>query len=50
MKICKEKEANVLVDNRIRRDHRYPLGLMDVITLVKSGENFRMLQDWKGRF
>jgi len=38
------------VDGKIRRDHKYPLGLMDVVKIVKTNENFRMLYDLKGRY
>jgi len=50
MKICRDKDNNIKVDNKVRRDHRFPLGLMDVVTIDKTGENFRMLYDIKGRF
>ena len=38
------------VDNKVRKDHGFPTGLMDVITLDKTKENFRVLYDVKGRF
>lgn len=50
LKICRDKDNNIKIDNRVRRDHRFPLGLMDVVTLDKTGEHFRMLYDVKGRF
>jgi len=50
IKICKDKSGNVKVDNKVRRDHRFPLGFMDVVSLPKTGENFRILYDIKGRF
>jgi len=51
LKICRDKEnAHIRVDNKIRRDHRFPLGLMDVVTITKSAESFRILYDVKGRF
>ena len=50
IKICKDKSGNVKVDNKVRRDHRYPLGVMDVVSLPKTGEHFRILYDIKGRF
>jgi len=50
MKICRDKDNNIKIDNRIRRDHRFPLGLMDVVTIDKTSENFRILYDIKGRF
>ena len=50
IKICKDKSGNCKVDGKIRRDHRVPLGCMDVVSLPKTGENFRILYDIKGRF
>lgn len=50
IKICRDKDANIKIDNRVRRDHRFPLGLMDVVSIDKTGENFRILYDVKGRF
>merc|ERR1712232_90324 len=40
----------VKVDNKVRRDKKYPVGLMDVISIPKTGDNYRMLYDVKGRF
>lgn len=40
----------VKVDNKIRTDINYPAGFMDVITIEKTNENFRLLYDVKGRF
>jgi ribosomal protein S4E len=35
-------EANYFkVDNKLRKDHGFPTGLMDVISLEKTKENFR---------
>jgi small subunit ribosomal protein S4e len=50
MKICKQKEGLIKIDGRIRRDHRFPLGQMDVVTIEKTNEFFRILLDTKGRF
>lgn len=50
IKICKDKSGNIKVDGKTRRDPRFPLGLMDVVSLPKTGENFRILYDIKGRF
>ena len=50
LKICRDKDNNIKIDNRIRRDHRFPLGLMDVVSIEKTGEHFRMLYDTKGRY
>ncbi|XP_021339550.1 40S ribosomal protein S4-like, partial [Mizuhopecten yessoensis] len=40
----------VKVDGKVRTDATYPAGFMDVITIEKTGENFRLLFDTKGRF
>jgi small subunit ribosomal protein S4e len=50
MKICKARDANIKVDGKVKRDHRYPLGFQDVLSIAKTGEHFRMLYDIKGRF
>ena len=44
------KQRLIKVDDRVRTESRYPTGLMDVITIDKTKENFRMLMDLKGRF
>jgi len=38
------------VDGKIRTDVNYPSGFMDVISIQKSKEHFRVLYDVKGRF
>lgn len=48
--IVKDKEGLVKIDNKVRRDPRYPLGIMDVVSLEKTGDHFRILYDVKGRF
>ncbi|RKP08484.1 40S ribosomal protein S4 [Thamnocephalis sphaerospora] len=40
----------VKVDGKVRTDSTYPAGFMDVISIEKTGENFRLLYDIKGRF
>ncbi|THH00607.1 hypothetical protein EW026_g1948 [Hermanssonia centrifuga] len=40
----------IKVDNKVRTDPTFPAGFMDVITIEKSGEHFRLLYDVKGRF
>jgi len=40
----------VKVDHKVRTDLNYPAGFQDVITIEKTGENFRLLYDHKGRF
>lgn len=40
----------VKIDGKVRTDATYPVGFQDVITLEKTGEQFRLLLDTKGRF
>lgn len=49
-KIVKDKKGLIKVDNRVRKDVNFPCGIMDVITIEKTGEFFRILLDIKGRF
>merc|ERR1711935_173178 len=47
-KICMQRL--IKVDNKVRTDKCYPAGLMDVISIEQTGENFRLVLDIKGRF
>ncbi|XP_075150960.1 small ribosomal subunit protein eS4-like [Haematobia irritans] len=40
----------IMVHGKVRTDPTYPAGFMDVITIEKTGENFRLIYDIKGRF
>jgi len=40
----------VKVDGKVRTDINYPVGFMDVISIEKSDEHFRLMYDAKGRF
>ncbi|TDG44463.1 hypothetical protein AWZ03_009100 [Drosophila navojoa] len=40
----------IKVDGKVRTDPTYPAGFMDVITIEKTGEFFRLVYDVKGRF
>jgi len=40
----------VQVDKKVRVDTCYPAGFMDVVTLEKTNQHFRLLYDTKGRF
>lgn len=40
----------VKVDGKIRTDAKFPAGFMDVISLEKTKQHFRLLYDTKGRF
>ena len=48
--IVKSKDGNIAIDGRIRKDPKYPVGFMDVLTLVKTKTSYRVLYDCKGRF
>ena len=43
------KQRLVKIDGKVRTDHRFPAGFMDVIQLLKVNENFRLIYDVKGR-
>jgi len=40
----------VKIDGKVRTDSNFPAGLMDVVSIEKTNENFRLLYDSKGRF
>jgi small subunit ribosomal protein S4e len=40
----------IAVDGKIRTDLNYPAGFMDVISMEKTDEQFRLLYDVKGRY
>lgn len=44
------KDRQVEVDGRVRTDLNFPAGFMDVISMPKTGEAFRLLYDVKGRY
>ena len=44
------KEGNIAVDGKVRKDPKFPVGFMDVITLIKAKTNYRLLYDVKGKF
>lgn len=41
--------GNVLVDGRVIKDYKFPVGFMDIIEIPKVGEVYRVLLDLKGR-
>lgn len=41
--------GDILVDGRARKDYKFPVGFMDVISLPKSDKVYRVLPDHKGR-
>ncbi len=36
-------EGHFKVDGRVRKDHKYPVGLMDVVEIVDTGEAYRFI-------
>merc|ERR1719435_809263 len=44
------KQRLVKIDGQVRTDPKFPTGFMDVIKVEKTGENFRIIYDVKGRF
>merc|ERR1712151_1060060 len=43
-------QRTIKVDGKVRTDVTYPAGFMDVVTIERTGEFFRLLYDVKGRF
>ncbi|KAL8113987.1 hypothetical protein AgCh_021047 [Apium graveolens] len=43
-------QQHVLVDGKVRTDKTYPAGFMDVVSILKINENFRLLYDTRGQF
>lgn len=41
--------GEVLVDGRVRKDYKFPVGFMDVIQIPKNNGIYRVLSDSKGR-
>lgn len=48
--ILGEKDNQVMVDKKVRRDKKFPVGLMDVVSIPKTKDFYRLLLDVKGRF
>merc|ERR1739844_58359 len=44
------RQRLIKVDGKVRTDARFPAGFMDVIQIDKTGENFRLIYDVKGRY
>jgi len=43
-------KRHIKVDGKVRTDPTYPAGFMDVLSIEKTGENFRLLYNTKGKF
>lgn len=44
------KQRFIHIDGRVKNDPKTPVGFMDVLTIPKSGDRFRVVYDVKGRF
>ncbi len=42
--------GEILVDGRVRKDYKFPVGLFDVICIPKLNKTYRVLFDEKGRY
>jgi len=42
------KKGEILVDGKVRKDHAYPAGLFDVITIPKISKNYRVVPSSAG--
>jgi len=40
----------IKVDGKVRTDPTYPTGFMDIMSIEKTGENYRLLYNTKGKF
>jgi small subunit ribosomal protein S4e len=43
-------EGKVLVDGKVVKDHKLPVGIFDVISIPALNRNYRMLRDERGMF
>jgi ribosomal protein S4E len=48
LEICMTKQ--IRVDGKVRTDPRFPAGFMDVVSIPKANDLFRLMYDTKGRF
>lgn len=48
--ILKDKDNEVKIDGKVRRNPKFPVGLMDVVTIPKTKDQFRVFFDEKRRF
>ena len=48
--IVKSKEGNISINGKVRTDPKFPVGIMDIVTINKIGQNYRVNFDVKGRW
>ena len=41
--------GDILIDGKVKKDYKYPVGLMDIITIPKNETSYRVLLDNKNR-
>jgi len=44
------KARHIKVDGKVRTEKKFPSGFMDVVSIDKTNDNYRLLYDTKGRF
>ncbi|WP_297489150.1 30S ribosomal protein S4e [Thermococcus sp.] len=42
-------EGKVLVDGKVRKDYKFPVGIMDVVSIPETGEHYRVLPNRIGK-
>jgi len=43
-------EGKVLIDGKVVKDHKYPVGIFDVVSIPALNQDYRMLRDERGMF
>jgi len=43
-------EGKVLLDGRIQKDYKLPVGIFDIISVPLINQHYRMMKDVRGRF
>ncbi len=41
--------GDILIDGKAKKDYKFPVGFMDILSIPKTGDNYRLLLDTKGR-
>ncbi|AEH23859.1 30S ribosomal protein S4e [Pyrococcus yayanosii] len=42
-------EGKILVDGKVRKDYKFPVGIMDVVSIPETGEHYRVLPNRIGK-
>ncbi|ASJ11286.1 30S ribosomal protein S4e [Thermococcus sp. P6] len=42
-------EGRVLVDGKVRKDYKFPVGIMDIVSIPETGEHYRVLPNRIGK-